>query len=143
MPVRAEPVVPALTDRLALRGVTARKLLICTLRANGPGTLGLCVLLRGFEGFVEGGFADLEARGGLANCEAGSDMFARLAELVRCDHWPPPTGATSLASGLEARSEEHTSELQSLMRISYAVFCLKTKNKTKTKPIQHSTKPTP
>src|SRR3546814_2631651 len=31
--------------------------------------------------------------------------------------------------GLEARSEEHTSELQSLMRISYAVFCLKKKNK--------------
>src|SRR3546814_5609891 len=31
---------------------------------------------------------------------------------------------------LKARSEEHTSELQSLMRISYAVFCLKTKNHT-------------
>src|SRR3546814_6537138 len=30
------------------------------------------------------------------------------------------------------RSEEHTSELQSLMRISYAVFCLKKKNKEKT-----------
>src|SRR3546814_5713131 len=29
---------------------------------------------------------------------------------------------------LEKRSEEHTSELQSLMRISYAVFCLKKKN---------------
>src|SRR3546814_5664039 len=29
--------------------------------------------------------------------------------------------------GLEARSDEHTSELQSLMRISYAVFCLKNK----------------
>src|SRR3546814_6243231 len=29
------------------------------------------------------------------------------------------------------RSEEHTSELQSLMRISYAVFCLKKKNKRK------------
>src|SRR3546814_6736583 len=29
------------------------------------------------------------------------------------------------------RSEEHTSELQSLMRISYAVFCLKKKKKTK------------
>src|SRR3546814_8332084 len=29
----------------------------------------------------------------------------------------------------KARSEEHTSELQSLMRISYAVFCLKKKNK--------------
>src|SRR3546814_4764797 len=32
-----------------------------------------------------------------------------------------------------ARSEEHTSELQSLMRISYAVFCLKKKNKKKYK----------
>src|SRR3546814_9961130 len=30
--------------------------------------------------------------------------------------------------GREVRSEEHTSELQSLMRISYAVFCLKKKN---------------
>src|SRR3546814_3985023 len=30
-----------------------------------------------------------------------------------------------------SRSEEHTSELQSLMRISYAVFCLKKKNKTR------------
>src|SRR3546814_2658640 len=30
-----------------------------------------------------------------------------------------------------ARSEEHTSELQSLMRISYAVFCLKKQNKTR------------
>src|SRR3546814_4955117 len=31
-------------------------------------------------------------------------------------------------AGTLARSEEHTSELQSLMRISYAVFCLKKKN---------------
>src|SRR3546814_2329301 len=36
------------------------------------------------------------------------------------------------ASG--ARSEEHTSELQSLMRISYAVFCLKKKKNTQTRP---------
>src|SRR3546814_10841248 len=36
------------------------------------------------------------------------------------------TGPTGHAFGRE-RSEEHTSELQSLMRISYAVFCLKTK----------------
>src|SRR3546814_5444208 len=33
-------------------------------------------------------------------------------------------------SGLRARSEEHTSELQSLMRSSYAVFCLKKKTNT-------------
>src|SRR3546814_7518272 len=37
-----------------------------------------------------------------------------------------------LVSRIEStRSEEHTSELQSLMRISYAVFCLKKKNKKK------------
>src|SRR3546814_10082924 len=36
--------------------------------------------------------------------------------------------ALRLAVSTERRSEEHTSELQSLMRISYAVFCLKKKN---------------
>src|SRR3546814_5259015 len=39
--------------------------------------------------------------------------------------------------GVGRRSEEHTSELQSLMRISYAVFCLK-KNKTKTILLNHN-----
>src|SRR3546814_4866067 len=39
------------------------------------------------------------------------------------------SGAHRAAAG-EQRSEEHTSELQSLMRISYAVFCLKKKNNT-------------
>src|SRR3546814_2960509 len=46
---------------------------------------------------------------------------------------PPPSGSTTGSAGVDApsagRSEEHTSELQSLMRISYAVFCLKKKNK--------------
>src|SRR3546814_5737788 len=37
--------------------------------------------------------------------------------------------STRFDDWLHDRSEEHTSELQSLMRISYAVFCLKTKNK--------------
>src|SRR3546814_6586063 len=43
--------------------------------------------------------------------------------------------ARQLALG---RSEEHTSELQSLMRISYAVFCLKTKTKTSYINIQNN-----
>src|SRR3546814_1169264 len=38
---------------------------------------------------------------------------------------------------LERRSEEHTSELQSLMRISYAVFCLKKKTNQKTYTKRH------
>src|SRR3546814_1085781 len=37
----------------------------------------------------------------------------------------------------QLRSEEHTSELQSLMRISYAVFCLKKKTTTVTRTVHH------
>src|SRR3546814_2192655 len=48
-------------------------------------------------------------------CNARSELMARDV---------PPE-----ALGRIARSEEHASELQSLMRISYAVFCLKKKNK--------------
>src|SRR3546814_5487770 len=51
------------------------------------------------------------------------------------DHQPPRgidiaglADRVDLIGELDARSEEHTSELQSLMRISYAVFCLKKKN---------------
>src|SRR3546814_4854212 len=39
-----------------------------------------------------------------------------------------PASRSQRTLGRRARSEEHTSELQSLMRISYAVFCLKKKN---------------
>src|SRR3546814_7848828 len=42
-----------------------------------------------------------------------------------------PRGRTAITRA--SRSEEHTSELQSLMRISYAVFCLKKKKQTHTK----------
>src|SRR3546814_10622911 len=41
-----------------------------------------------------------------------------------------------------ARSEEHTSELQSLMRISYAVFCLKKKKKKKANIVEQEQKQT-
>src|SRR3546814_7674710 len=53
----------------------------------------------------------------------------RHEELVECD-----------AARHICRSEEHTSELKSLMRISYAVFCLKKKKNKSREPIQH--KPT-
>src|SRR3546814_2647850 len=44
---------------------------------------------------------------------------------------PPRSAAdTRRCPPRSTRSEEHTSELQSLMRISYAVFCLKKKNKS-------------
>src|SRR3546814_10560501 len=49
----------------------------------------------------------------------------------RLDH--PAAGFEQLLPFVGHRSEEHTSELQSLMRISYAVFCLKKKNKNNKK----------
>src|SRR3546814_4236842 len=49
------------------------------------------------------------------------------ARQCQCGAYPRRTGRGIRAS--IARSEEHTSELQSLMRISYAVFCLKKKKK--------------
>src|SRR3546814_8956431 len=56
--------------------------------------------------------------------------------------WTAPRGTPAVPgfSGREKchhrRSEEHTSELQSLMRISYAVFCLKKKNTDQTNQIE-------
>src|SRR3546814_9860995 len=59
-----------------------------------------------------------------------------------CSRRLPPPPAQRSASGLHPhhrRSEEHTSELQSLMRISYAVFCLK-KTKKYTRNYTNHTK---
>src|SRR3546814_8140192 len=52
-----------------------------------------------------------------------------LEEVLRWSHRRRIAAGETLF--VQGRSEEHTSELQSLMRISYAVFCLKTKNKSK------------
>src|SRR3546814_4164466 len=52
------------------------------------------------------------------------DARPQLVQPLRGEGHQPPS---RLREGLGERSEEHTSELQSLMRISYAVFCLKKK----------------
>src|SRR3546814_10220922 len=58
--------------------------------------------------------------------ERGQEADARI--WVRAD----PAGSLHRGAAHGGRSEEHTSELQSLMRISYAVFCLKKKKQKKT-----------
>src|SRR3546814_1111127 len=60
---------------------------------------------------------------------SSGDAKARLADMLDL------VTTMGCAARRASRSEEHTSELQSLMRISYAVFCLKKKNTT----IQNST----
>src|SRR3546814_2225606 len=58
---------------------------------------------------------------GLSLSERVANHFYRLT-------WRTPLHAMRLKGKYPLRSEEHTSELQSLMRISYADFCLKKKN---------------
>src|SRR3546814_6356621 len=75
--------------------------------------------------------------------EAGDDQAHRCAEVGRHDRCADQmvdaahhrAAAAHVDVAPHARSEEHTSELQSLMRISYAVFCLKKKKNT----IKHNT----
>src|SRR3546814_5555949 len=54
---------------------------------------------------------------------AGRDAKCPMGRQGTC--WDVANAAVFLASEDASRSEEHTSELQPLMRISYAVFCLK------------------
>src|SRR3546814_7191613 len=64
-------------------------------------------------------------------------LETRRARTVLADPYPlhalveQSTHLALFLTGLQRRSEEQTSELQSLMRISYAVFCLKKKNTIK------------
>src|SRR3546814_7770570 len=60
---------------------------------------------------------------GMAALAACNTIQGRLVDFA-AEHWGVPESQVE-------RSEEHTSELQSLMRISYAVFCLKKKKKNK------------
>src|SRR3546814_4351745 len=65
---------------------------------------------------------------GTAKITRPSSMVAMKAKICT-----PVGSATASEAAEKKRSEEHTSELQSLMRISYAVFCLKKKTHNNTK----------
>src|SRR3546814_9193547 len=91
-------------------------------------------------GFI-GGLEQVDPRIGLLEIDIhDGQLFTEtefLAGRIRHHLFEQLAGGPVLADHLRAggrhaastRSEEHTSELQSLMRISYAVFCLKKKNK--------------
>src|SRR3546814_5823686 len=63
-----------------------------------------------------------------------ANQRAASLDAPRCDitntDAPEALALLKASAWIETRSEEHTSELQSLMRISYAVFCLKKKTET-------------
>src|SRR3546814_1957209 len=73
----------------------------------------------------------------LTAASGGSDMLCMAAQDT-----PPLSGMVSMYLLMSAfhsapRSEEHTSELQSLMRIPYAVLCLQKQRTSMTNPIYH------
>src|SRR3546814_3461564 len=70
--------------------------------------------------------------------EALRHEFTGLAEAMRA----AVNVETVAGPSIENRSEEHTSELQSLMRISYAVFCLKKKKESHTQSYNQHTEST-
>src|SRR3546814_2908877 len=74
--------------------------------------------------------ADGGADDGVVQVVASTNVYGQIAEAIGGD-------AVEVT-----RSEEHTSELQSLMRISYAVFCLKKKKKKITKQKSNNSKHT-
>src|SRR3546814_9016169 len=73
-------------------------------------------------------------------CRRRHSIFRRTSRAAvqhreaRTDARPDATLADGLQAFAHVRSEEHTSELQSLMRISYAVFCLNKKTSAKHEP---------
>src|SRR3546814_9703037 len=75
------------------------------------------------------------AAGSAVAVECQDASGERVVDRIQSTHSVDPSRHRSgpvvdLVDDVHMRSEEHTSELQSLMRISYAVFCLKKKTKT-------------
>src|SRR3546814_2123931 len=93
----------------------------------------------GHYGFLSACCLSAGWRSGLVTSGKPANFLAMCIFILARKRWPPAsahilttaTGLPALIAGTVTRSEEHTSELQSLMRISYAVFCLKNKTKQK------------
>src|SRR3546814_10342091 len=101
-------------------------------RSNGSRRTGSPPIGAGSTGFVTGFAVNylLQADGERKRCAGRrwtEDWLTYHSQLGRKSAVLQPSIHASVSSSERIRSEEHTSELQSLMRISYAVFCLKKK----------------
>src|SRR3546814_6825708 len=106
------------------------------IRDGAPDAGGGRVIINRIGGRDEGELAPAELDELTYLLESGSDRIGMLDfQASATDYVPRQRQNATLAELMESaerveqgvRSEEHTSELQSLMRISYAVFCLKKK----------------
>src|SRR3546814_2309244 len=109
-----------LLSRAAAKGSGGRKNLVSVAPANSK-----------FGMNSPQASANMKVHRGFSKRRSACARFARL----RCDQglvsapFRSSRKSTGFAECAAPRSEEHTSELQSLMRISYAVFCLKKKKR--------------
>src|SRR3546814_9128019 len=85
-------------------------------------------LFRSFESLGEGDNAEDSFTYTISDGNGGEDTATAVISINGVNDAPEVASDTAV---VVKRSEEHTSELQSLMRISYAVFCLKKKTTTK------------
>src|SRR3546814_8753235 len=97
-------------------------------------SIGIPLLLNGLQMPAEPSHQAEENAARVAAAEAAIAAVERI-EHARAEGRPDADLYVAAASRIMDRSEEHTSELQSLMRISYAVFCLKNKTTHRTETI--------
>src|SRR3546814_7633888 len=91
------------------------------------------------SGIGSGRGSQVFSAGASVQADKSAEAMAEAARILRDIAGSHPVNAAELATArndmsLGLRSEEHTSELQSLMRISYAVFCLNKKNSATRRP---------
>src|SRR3546814_7509942 len=98
--------------------------LLVTVGGGGDGEAIIDWVLRAYEADPQLPYPALLVLGPFMNSESQADFQNRAARL-------PNVETTTFETHL--RTEAHTSELQSLMRIAYAVFCMNKKNKYTTK----------
>src|SRR3546814_2797746 len=103
---------------LSIRGLHTRCALVNGVQTCSLPISGHCnsIIEQYFEGHV-----DLR-RNCAPNCEQARMIISAIAHVLE-----DVVHVAEIGQAVPMRSEEHTSELQSLMRISYAVFCLKKK----------------
>src|SRR3546814_10915282 len=103
-----------------------------------PSLFGVAAYVPALESYIARYGIDLQLESRLVSIDGAAkvalfeqrrgDAVHRVEERFDMIHVVPPQVAPEFIASRLLRSEEHTSEIQSLMRNSYAVFCLKKKN---------------
>src|SRR3546814_9417946 len=128
--------VKMVSIELILEAVEAMIAAISAAKTRPSSPVGSSAII---DGYASSGLERSGAR--MTAAMPGSTMITGISSLRKPANTTPRCASAKLLAAnarwmiywLNPRSEEHTSELQSIMRLSYAVFCLKKKNRVSTK----------